>query len=248
MRKSRLLVAVLGAVLALCALCAAVASAEDVNSPELLILEGSSVTELKGTLKGGANALSTLGGKSLSATGFEGAQSRCKASASSKDTTLCEVLITIKGLKQGTVNCRSEMENGEGKDAVETILFAVDLHLAAEKTTSGELQSLALFKVLGSLGGEAELVMNCGGVKDKIRGVIACLATPGLTTVAAGGILTLNCEQNATTHDAITGECEKLCEWLKEHPFESNLGAGFEDTWMNLKAEATLNFSAFIDD
>ncbi len=155
--------------------------------------------------------------------------------------------LTFKGVKQGKVACRSESSTGT-KDAIETVLVITDLHLASEKTSGGELEPLALFKVLGQATGETELTINCGGVKDKVRGTIGCLLTPGLSTVAAGSNFTIACKQNATTHDKETGECEQLCEWLTEHPFESNLGNGFEDSWMTVNATGGLNFSAYIDD
>jgi hypothetical protein len=246
MRQARLLVAALGALLALCALCAAVASAEDPNSPMLLILEGSSVTELKGTFKGGEGSFSTLGGKAGTGTEGEASLKNCKESAASaKDTNLCEVLLTLKGVKQGLVSCRSE--SSAGKDAIESILVLADVHGASEKSTSGELEGLLLLKVLG-VAGEEELTVNCGGLKDKGKGVIGCLLTPGLTTVAAGGTGTLACKQSATTHDAETGECEQLCEWLTNNPFQANLGSGFEDAWLSFSGTGSLNFSVYGDD
>ena len=220
---------------------------EDANSPELLMLEGSNVKELSGKVSGGASELATLGGKTLTATELSATISECKEGASAKDTTLCVAPMTFKGFKQGKVACRSESATGT-KDASETVLDVTDLHLAAEKASGGELEPLALFKVLGQAGGEGELTVNCGGVKDKVKGVFGCLLTPGLETVAAGATYTIACKQSATTHDKETGECEKLCEWLSEHPFEENLGAGFEDAWLTFKAEGTLNLSAYIDD
>ncbi len=247
MKKAKLLTFAVLALLAFGALSAAVASAEDPNSPELLILEGSSVRELKGTFKGGAGSLSTLAGKEGTGTESSATLSGCKEGASAKDTNLCEATLTLKGVKQGKVACRSESATGT-KDAIETILVVGDIHGAAEKTSNGELEGLLLFKVLGQAGGEEELTVNCGGVKDKGKGVIGCLLTPGLTTVAAGGTGTLACKQNATTHDAETGECEKLCEWLKEHPFEANLGNGFEDAWLSFSGTGSLNLSVYGDD
>ena len=245
MSKVKLLLFAVLALFAFSAVSAAVASAEDPNSPELLILEGTSVTKLEGKFKGGASELATLGGKTLTGTEVTATDSACKEGSSAKDTTLCVSELTFKGVKQGKVACRSESAAGT-KDAIETVLVVTDLHLAAEKVGS-ELEPLMLFKVLGQVSGEEELTINCGGVKDKVKGVIGGLYTPGLTTVAAGGTFTIAVKQNAS-HDKETGECEKLCEWLTEHPFESNLGAGFEDTWMAVKAEGTLNLSAYIDD
>ncbi len=68
MSKVKLLLFAVLALFAFSAVSAAVASAEDPNSPELLILEGTSVTKLEGKFKGGASELATLGGKTLTGT------------------------------------------------------------------------------------------------------------------------------------------------------------------------------------
>jgi hypothetical protein len=248
MKTAKLLVFAMLALFAFGTVSAAVASAEE---PMLLILEGESVTKLGGTFTGGESHLTTLGGKALTSEKLEWDVENCKESVNKKDTNLCgPVLVEFKGVKQNGVNCRSEMQNGEEKDPIGSVFVETDLHLASEKTTGGQLRPLLLFKVLGALFGESpeELTINCGGVKDKVRGVIGCLMEPGLTTVANTGQYTVHCFQNATTHDAETGECEQLCEWLTEHPFEANLGAGFEDAWMNVESKGSLNFSSFIDD
>ncbi len=246
MRQARLLFAALGALLALCGLCAALASAEDANAPMLLVTSGK-VTELSGSFKGTTFVFSALAGKSVAGTGLEGKVKGCKASATAgeKDTNLCEALLNLTGFKQGTVACRSE--SSAGKDPVETILVLTDLHLASEKNAAGELQPLLLFKFLG-VAAEEELTIVCGTVKDKIKGTLGCLLLPGLTTIAAGGTFEILCKQNAATHDPETGECKQLCEWLKEHPFEANFGAGFEDAWMGLHLTGSLNLGVFLDD
>jgi hypothetical protein len=248
MRQARLLLFALLALFAFGAVSAAVASAEDPNAPMLLILEGSKVSELKGTFSGGEGTLAALGGKALTGTSGTATLGGCKESAAgAKDTDLCESTLTIKGVKQGAVACRSESSAGT-KDAIETILVVGDDHGASETNSAKELEGLLLFKVLGQAGGEEELTVNCGGVKDKAKGVLGCLLTPGLRTLASTEEGTLACKQNATTHDAETGTCEQLCEWLTEHPFETNLGAGFEDSWMTVSGKGKLNLAVFGDD
>ncbi len=246
MRQARLLFVVLGALLALCGLCAGMASAEDANAPMLLVTSGK-VTELTGTFKGGQSTLTTLGGKALASTNIEKTLKNCKASATAgeKDTNLCEATARFTGVKQGAVACRSE--SASGKDPIETVLVLSDVHGATEKTAGGELEGLLLFKVLGAAA-EEELTIACATVKDKVKGTLGCLIGPGLTTIPAGGTGTLTCKANATTHDPETGECEQLCEWLKEHPFESNLGAGFEDAWFSFSGTGSLNLGVFGDD
>ncbi len=217
----------------------------DPNSPMLLVLEGASVVELNAVFKAGATTLAALGGKAFTGTSLEATAKACKESAGAKDTDACEGLVTVKGVKQGTISCRSE--SALGKDPAETILVRLDLGLATEKAASGELVPLLLLRVLG-VAGEEELVLVCGTLKDRVRGVIGCLLTPGLATIVAGGGYEIVCKQGGTTHDPETGECEQECEWLKEHPFEANLGAGFEDAWMSVSATGSLNLSALIDD
>jgi hypothetical protein len=147
-------------------------------APVFLCLENCSST-IEATFKGGATELSTLAGKTLVTTTISGTLKNCKElKENKKDFNLCEpVLLTFAGWKQGAVNCRSEMDNGEEKDAIETVLVATDLHLASEETSGGVLQPLVLFKVLGALPGEAsgELTINCGGVKNKLKGTLGCL-------------------------------------------------------------------------
>ncbi len=162
MRQARLLFAALGALLALCGLCAAVASAEDANSPMLLVTSGKA-TELAGTFTGTAASFSTLVGKALIGTGIRGEVKNCKASttAGEKDTNLCGATLTFTGVKQGTLSCRSE--SASGKDPIETILVLTDVHLASEKNAAGELQPLLLMRVLG-IAGEEELTNVCGAL------------------------------------------------------------------------------------
>jgi hypothetical protein len=244
MKRTGLLTVVL---LLACGAGASVARAED-GSGTLLLLENG-VTKLEAKLKAGASELVTLGGKTLTATGAEAALKGCEnLEGSEKDTNSCKnVTLTFTGVKQGKVNCRSEMSSGE-KDPVETVLAITDLRVAGEETSTKSLAPLVLFKVLGTLEGEEELTINCGGVKNKARGVLGCLLLPGLEGIPTTKEAEVTCKINATTKDAETGTCETSCEWLKEHPFESNLGVGFEDSWISIQAKGTFNKDVFLDD
>ena len=223
---------------------ATVANAED-GKPMGLLLENG-VTKLEGRLKGGADIFSTLGGKEVTDTSVEATLKGCKNSeGSEKDTNLCEGVITLQGVKKGSVACRSETTSGT-KDPVETILLHTDLHLAAGETTSKTLVPLGLGKVLGA-SGEEELTVNCGAVKDKVKGVLPCEVNPGLTNIPTTKEIEIICKQNAS-HDQEVAKCENLCEWLTEHPFEANLGNGFEDAGITRTAKGALNKDIFIDD
>jgi hypothetical protein len=225
----------------------AVAQADE-GAPELLILENG-VTGLMGNLRGGAASIATLGGKELDGTNVELKIKGCKNGASEKDTTLCEAVLTITGWKEGKVACRSENAKGE-KDPVETVLNVFDVHLASEEASggSGELEPLALFKFLGQSGNEGELIIVCGGVKKKIKGVLPCLLLPGLEEVPTTKEAEDTCKQSKTSRDQETGRCVMLCEWITEFPFEANLGNGFEDAGANLAAKGTFNKDVLIDD
>jgi hypothetical protein len=243
MKQVRLLVLAAMALLAFGVVGAAVANAE---TAELLLLENG-VTKLEAKFTGGANKLGSLAGKELTGTSIEGTLKGCEnLGTSEKDTNSCKgVTLTFKGVKQGTVNCRSEA--GETKDAIETVLVVTDLKLAAEESTSKTLQPLLLFKVLGQAGGEEELTINCGGVKDKVKGTIGCLLLPGLENIPTTKEAEIACKISSKK-DPETGKCEVNCEWLTEHPFESNLGAGFEDSWMEISAKGKFNKDIFLDD
>ncbi len=247
MRHLKLLIASALAISAFATVCTAVAQAEGGNPAALLLETGVANLEVK--FSGLTDyEFGNLAGKKLEGTGVEGTLKGCKEEGSTKDTSLCEpVTFTFKSLKEEKVACRSENAKGE-KDAIETVLVVVDLHLAAEETSSKVLEPLLLLKVLGMSGGEKELVINCGGVKNKIKGVLGCLLTPGLANVAATEELSLECTQNATTHDQVTGKCEKLCELLEKEPFLSSLGGVFEDSGMNIDVKGKPNKDVFLDD
>jgi hypothetical protein len=233
-------------VLALATLGAPAANAED-GAPMGLLLENG-VKGLTGELKGGVDRFVTLSGKEVTDTSVTATLQNCKGfEGSEKDTNLCEGTIDLLGVKQGKVLCRSENAKGE-KDPIETILVAIDLELASGETAAKTLVPLGLGKVLGQSSGEEELKVNCGGVKDLVRGVLACELGPGLTNIATTEEGEIRCKFNNTTHDQEVPMCVRLCEWLKEHPFEGNLGAGFEDASIERTVKGKFNKDVFADD
>jgi hypothetical protein len=238
------------ATMALCLVGVVAAATAQAEEPVLLCFPEKCLEGLEGHFReAAANALVTLADKEIAGTGVEGKIKECKELGSSKkDTTLCNMSIAFTGMRLGKVACRSETSGGT-KSPVEEVAVQLDLHFAAEMTGGGALQTLILLKFLGVAGGEEELIVNCGGVKEKAKGALACLLLPGLTAVAANTEqFEILCKLNATSHDPETGTCELLCEWLKEHPFEANLGAGFEDAWMNIRATGAFNREVFLDD
>ncbi len=249
MRKVRLLILAALALFAFGAFAVTAAYGVEDGAPKLLLLEGKA-SELEGTFKGGASTLESANGLSVTGTSVEGTLKGCKEDGGPLDTSLCgPVLLTFKGVKKAKVNCHSEMINEEQKDAAEVVLVWTDVHLAAEENAKKELQPLLLFKVLGALTGESpeEIVLNCGGVKDKVKGVIGCLVSPGLVNIPVTTEITIACKIKEKGKPE-TGVCEKLCEWLTEFPFLANLGNGFEAAWMTIEAKGKLNKDVFIDD
>ncbi len=236
------------ALVALGALAAQPAVAED-GQPALLLLSGN-VTTMEGTLKGGGATLESVGKKTITGTAVEGTVKSCKElEKSATDTSLCgPVQLKFTGTKKEATACRSESATGE-KDPTETILVSSDLHFASEETSGKELQPLLLLKVLGQVSGESELIVVCGTVKVKVKGVLGCLLLPGLTNVAAGGSLELKCKQSSG--DSELGTCEKLCEWVTEFPFEATLnGKTFECAALSATASGALSSKndLFLDD
>ena len=248
MRKVKLLGFTALALLAFGAFTASAFATEDGKPQILCLVEG--CEKLEGTLAGTTSRIEDLAGKTITGTGVETKLKGCKNDETgTKDVNLCvDVPITFTGTKkEGTVACRSENAKGE-KDAVETILTLLDLHMAAEETSAKVLQPLLTAEVLGTAL-EAELIINCGVVKSKVTGVVACLLLPGLANVQTTEEVTLKCEVNKETHDAVTGTCTVLCEDLGKIGLVSTLdGSTKTDSWENIELKGKLNKDIFIDD
>jgi hypothetical protein len=223
------------------------ASAATAETPAILLLSGK-VSELKTELKGGTWKIETVGLKSIAGSGATATITECEElDGKALDTNLCADLLTLTGAKKEKVACRSETLAGV-KDPIETILVKVDLHLDSEKSTTGVLQPLLVFKFHG-VDGDEEVIVNCGGIKYKIKGKVGCLLLPGLTQIASGGKIEVVCIQEKGKQ--ITGTCVEtklLCEELANDPFLADLGAGFETAGLDLRVEGSFNKDVFIDD
>ena len=78
-------------------------------------------------------------------------------------------------------------------------------------------------------------------MKIQVTGTIACLLLPGLENVPVGGIVSILCKVNTTTHDPEIGHCEPiaLCE-VFGGPIEALAdfnGKTFEHVWELLHLE-----------
>jgi len=247
MRSIKLWILAGMAMMAFGAVGAAAASAED-GPPEVLCFVKGCIGELEGKYAGGAAFLSDLAGNLISATSVQITVKGCKELTGSegKDGNLCNnQTITFEGIEAKKAKC-----NTPG-DAAGIALVKGDGHLAAElNAAKTELEPLLLARILNAKEAFGPIILECalGTVKIEVKGTIACLVSPGLTLIPTTKEGELSCKVNATTHDPETGECELLCEWLKEEPFQSKIGAAFEDAWMNGSGKGKTNKEVFIDD
>jgi hypothetical protein len=230
--------------------------AEESNNPRILVLEGEA-SALEGTLTGGEALLIQLNGeKTIKAVEESLLLKGCEnLTGNVKDTNLCkDVPLHFTGVKQGLVACRSENAKGE-KDAVETVLTLLDLHMAAGGSPLGPL---ILARVLGT-GLEEEVLLNCGGVKIQVKGVkegeknkagvIACTFGPGLVNIPTTTKVEALCKVNGTTHDEEPPSCSILCTDFGSTGLEADLdGKTFKDAAENIHLEGTLTKDIFIDD
>ena len=250
MKHFRLMMLAMFALLAIGAVSSTAAMAESDGPPAILVLEGK-VTALKfeGNEATQKTVLSTKA-KEISGEGLSATLSGCtELEKKEKDTNSCSTgLLTFTKTKQATTACRSENEAGT-KDAVETILVKVSTKLGAEKSTAGVLQPLIVLSVFGVDGGV--LTINCGAVKEKVKGQIGCLLLPGLTEIE----LTVKIEVLCKTKEKgvqETGTCEEtkaLCEELAKNPLLASLdGTNFETAAQTAHLNLTISAMLFIDD
>jgi hypothetical protein len=226
------------------------ATAAMAETPAILVLEGK-VTELKfeGSEATQKTALSTKA-KEITGEGLTATLKGCtELEKKEKDTNSCsEGLLTFSKMKQGAVNCRSETEAGV-KDAIETVLVKVSMLLADEKSTTKVLEPLRIYKVFGVDG--KELIMNCGAVKERVKGWVACLLIPGLTEIPAGNFIELLCKTKEKGVQE-TGTCEEtkaICEELAKNPLLAALdGKTFEPAALTYHLNEFVNKNIFIDD
>jgi hypothetical protein len=220
------------------------------ETPAILVLEGK-VTELKfeGSEATQKTALSTKA-KEITGEGLSESMKGCtELEKKEKDSDSCtEGLLTLTKVKQGAVACRSETEAGI-KDAIETVLVKVSMLLADEKSTTKVLEPLRIFKVFGTDG--KELTINCGAVKEKVKGSVACLLIPGLTEIPAGNFVELLCKTKEKGVQE-TGTCEEtkaICEELAANPLLAALdGKTFESAALTYHLNEFVNKNIFIDD
>jgi hypothetical protein len=229
-------------VLAVAGFASSTAIAED-STPLILVLSGEKISGLKGKGEAKEEALvETEAGKTI----------KCKTSTgeltatfggSETDINLASGTLASIGCKQGAVACRSETKAGV-KDPIETVLASWDVHVGDEKSTENVLEPVLFIRL-----GKENLLINCGGVKEEIRGGFLCLILPGLTNIPANVSTTILCKESKGKETTGTCENEKaFCEEVAKSPLEANLGAGFEKAGFLIHFVFFWNLMIFIDD
>jgi hypothetical protein len=228
-------------------LAAAVTATAGAESPLVLVLEGEKISEFKESGTTTTFTLETVGKKTLSCTAGSGTSSIKALEGKPADGTLGFTTFTLTGCKKEKVACRSENSAGE-KDAVETALSVWDWHIADEISISGELEPVRIYQIL-PISGTGNWVLNCGAVKEEIKGDVMCLYSPGLVEIPVGGSYEVLCKAKEGKQE--TGKCSAetaLCEKLAANPLLANLGAGFEGAAVILHLLFTALVMHFIDD
>lgn len=224
MHRFRLIGLALLAVVACTAIAAASASAE----PLILVLPGQGFKTLKyegTTAKGTTATLETVGGKKIVCQSALALATYTPLEGKPDDSSIGVGDVHFKECKKEAVACRSEV--GTEKDPVETILTPLILTAAAELTKEKVLQFLLINTINGVL------FINCGGVKEEIKGAVPCLvggATSG-SELVAGAVVTITCTAEAKGKQ-VTGTCTEpvaACEKLAKEPLLASIGAGFEN-------------------
>jgi hypothetical protein len=231
--------------LAVFAFAAVAASAASAEAPLILVLPGETIIGLAFSGSGGASKLETLTKKTITCTKTEVTATFNQISGKESDSETGSATIDFSGCKKEKIACRSE--EGATKDPVEVVLTPLTLAGASEESQSKTLEAL-LVGTIAPVGGV--LFLNCGGVKEEIKGSVGCLASPALMELVAGTTVTISCAESGG--DQVMGlkcvETKATCEKLAKEPLMANLGLGFEDSAEEISVAGTFNKMVTIDD
>jgi len=239
------------AILSTAALATVTPASASAEPPVILTLEGK-ISELAAEPKGGEAEFETVGATTLTASSVVCSIGAFKNSPieAEKDANSGLAHCDFTGVKKGAVACRSETTGGT-KDPVETMLVLFGLRSAAtEAAVGGALLPLLIELVLGSEGEEGGLTVNCGAVKDKIKGKLGCLLLPGLKQLAAGAALEIVCKREKPGKQVV-GTCLTELEWcakLANEPLEADFSGVFARTALEMRLEVKFNKDIFVDD
>jgi hypothetical protein len=226
-----------------CAFGAVGTTAVSAEEPAILCLvAGCGALEVKAT--GSTFRLEDTNGNSLKGAEVASTLKGCEVIAGSgeKDINLCkDILVALKGVENDAgAKCKT------GTAANGTVEASLDLHIAAEKNVTKELEPLLLALFLsGEL--KKELTITCALVKDVVRGALGCLLLPGLKNLFPADALNVHCLIKERGKP-LTGECEILCQWLTEEPFEAKLKETFVPAWMELLLTGKPSKDIFVTD
>ena len=221
---------------------ASIAAAASAETPLILTLPGEKAAELKFSGEGGKGILEDAGKRTIEGTKVKATATFAAVAGKEADSETGEASLAFEGTKKGAVACRSETKAGV-KDPVETILVNVALTAASETTAAKELQGVLVNEL------KETLFINCGGVKEEVKGALPCLVTPVLTEIAAGGAVEIKCAQKEGKQT--TGTCvetKATCEKLTKNPFLANLGGGVESAGEEVTVKGSFNKMVTLDD
>jgi hypothetical protein len=207
----------------------------------LLVLGSEAVSGLEYTGNGGEAILEDDGKKTIVCKEVNATATFVEKSGKPADSEQGKADINFRKCKKEKINCRSEISETE-KDPVETIL--VDPGLIGSAGTKGTELRYELVNLLSQT-----LLINCGGVKEEVKGSVACVVTPSLAEVEAGVTVTITCTQEKGKQ--VSGACvepAKACEDLKNNPFLANLGGGFKSAGELVTVKGSFNKMITLDD
>jgi hypothetical protein len=216
------------------------------GAPMILVLPEQGFTKLKyegKTNAGSKVVLETAGDKTFACEGDLVLASYTALPEKPNDANTGTGDDHIEKCKKEKVACRSE--EGATKDPVETVLALLALTVAAELTKEKVLQFLLIRSIKGTL------FLNCGGVKEEIKGAVPCLvggAANG-TELAEGATVTITCTSEKSGKQ-VTGECtepKSACEKLAAEPLLANIGAGFEKASESVSVSGSHNEMITLD-
>jgi hypothetical protein len=223
------------AVVAACMFAAVTASGAGAEAL-LLVLSGEKITGLEATGTAGEAILEDDGGKTIVCKAVKAKATFEEKAGKPDDAELGKSTLDFEKCKKEKVNCRSE------EDLAETIL--VNTGLIGSAATKGTELRFELVNLL-----TAPLIINCGGVKEEVKGSVACAVTPALTEVEAGATVTITCTQEKGKQ--VAGACNepaKACEDLKNNPFLASLGGGFKSAGELVTVKGSFNKMITLDD
>jgi hypothetical protein len=212
------------------------------GDPVILVLPGEKAGELVFTATAGAVIIEDSSGRIISCLTATASATLMAISGNDADAELGAVNVSCKASKKEKVACRSENSKGE-KDPVETILINAGLITAKTESATKEVQGGLVFLL------KENLLINCGAVKQEVKGSWECSMSPVLTEVAAGGNIEIFCSQGKGKQKSGTCLASKAaCEDLTKNPLLASFSGSFLGAGVEMQLKGSFNKMVFIDD